>query len=133
LPADVGAVVNICDSEQVDNLELNLVWQLSPRDLGGATEDIKPVLQASPSVLEAWKLVVAQAFSDTNNDLLPSVGTGQVEGSKELGCHHGPCCCVSKRQDYVRGPSHRISNVAGMQELLDKNSRRDVNIPSMNA
>lgn len=98
--ADVGTAVEICDPEQADNMKLNLVWQLRPRDIGGATEDINPALQSSPSVLETSKLIFAQALSNADDDLVPGVRTGQVEGSKETGCHHRfVSLCDPKGQD----------------------------------
>lgn len=64
------------------------MWQLGPGGLGDAAENVKPTLQALKSGLEALKLVITEAFSDTKDDLLPDVGAGEIKSSKEFGGHH---------------------------------------------
>lgn len=70
---DVDAVVDFRDIEQLDDLKLNLVWQLGPGALGNTAEDIKSALQALKGGLEVSELITGKTFNDTKNNFLPNV------------------------------------------------------------
>lgn len=77
--ANTGAVVDICKAEQLDDMELNLMWHLGPGALQDAAEDVDPSPRALKSSLEDVEFFLGSAVNDAKNDLFPSARVGEVE------------------------------------------------------